>query len=352
LNYGNGNDTITFSPTLTAPEVTSESDFVLEFGGEFNGSPTWSGNTRKTALLNVKVENVNNNPVIDEISPETLEVEVDNNGDTYDLPVEVDLSDADGDTMDVAFEISNDDFETILQTQMYSEQDISSPVRHTFVGLEPGTYAWRVLADESAVDDYCVGYANEASANLITVSETSEDILITEPPAPEPEPEVEPEPEPDVEESPFTATIIGTVFSDDNGNGSQDSNELGLQNITVYAEFNEVSSTNTDVSEGKQRVTAETNEKGVFELRVPPGRVKVIVDQNDPDIPLGSVVTAGALEREFDVVEGVNNVDTGFNVPRLEETSAKIFGIITVGGILAFASSRVRKMKFRPNPKW
>lgn len=78
----------------------------------------------------------------------------------------------------------------------------------------------------------------------------------------------------------------------------------------------------------------------------------MIVDENDPDIPAGSVVTAGALEREFDVVEGVNNVDTGFNVPQLEETSAKIFGIITVGGIIAFVSRRIHKLKFRPNPKF
>lgn len=120
LDYGNGNDTITWSPTLTAPEVTSESDFVFEFGGRFDGSMTWSGNSRKTALLNVKVENVNNNPVIEGISPETLEVEVDNNGDTYNLPVEVDLSDADGDTMDVVFEISTDNFETITQSQTYT----------------------------------------------------------------------------------------------------------------------------------------------------------------------------------------------------------------------------------------
>lgn len=343
LNHGNGNDTITFSPTLTAPEVTSESDFVFEFGGEFNGSPTWSGNTRKTAQLNVKVENVNNNPVIDAISPESLEYEVDNIGDTYNLPVEVSLSDADGDTMDVIFELSNDDFATVLQSQSYVGQDISNPVTHTFTNLEADTYTWRVRADESVVDDYCVGYSNESSASLITVSDTSGEISITEPPAPEPEPEVE--------TNPFTARVIGTVYSDDNGNGAQDANERGLPNVTVFAEFDKISASNESVPEGKQRVESETNDQGVFELNVPPGKVRIIIDKDDPDIPAGSVVTAGALEREFDVVEGVNNVDTGFNVPRLEETSAKIFGVVAIGGVMAFASQRIRSMKFRPKPR-
>ncbi len=102
--------------------------------------------------------------------------------------------------------------------------------------------------------------------------------------------------------------VIGVVFVDTNGNGSQDPGELGIPNIDVVL---------TDVN-GVTR-TVQTNATGNYTfLNIPAGAATVDVITTDPDFPAQHVQTAGTDPSPVNVVSGgtvagANPADAGFD---------------------------------------
>ncbi|BCU77641.1 SdrD B-like domain-containing protein [Luteolibacter sp. LG18] len=93
----------------------------------------------------------------------------------------------------------------------------------------------------------------------------------------------------------FPGTLSGHLFSDTNGNGVEDPGEPGLANISVLI---------TDSLGNTQTVVTGSN--GNWTATVPPGSTVVDIDNNDPDLPAGSVRTAGVDPVTVTAVSGQN----------------------------------------------
>ncbi len=90
-------------------------------------------------------------------------------------------------------------------------------------------------------------------------------------------------------------SISGHLFTDVNGNGSEDSGEPGLAGVDIRI---------TDSSGNVQTVT--TDSSGNWVASVPPGGTLVDIDDNDPQIPTGAVRTAGADPVTVIAIAGVD----------------------------------------------
>ena len=102
------------------------------------------------------------------------------------------------------------------------------------------------------------------------------------------------------------ATVSGSLYIDENGNGIQDPGEADLANVDVII---------TDVNGDMQTVTTDSN--GDWTATVPPGTVTVDIDENDPQFPSGSEQTEG---NDPTIVTAVAGMDTdsgndGFFLP-------------------------------------
>ena len=76
--------------------------------------------------------------------------------------------------------------------------------------------------------------------------------------------------------------ICGTLYFDNNSNGTQDPNEQGMVDVDVLV---------TDVDGFSQTVTTDSD--GVWCVTVPEGLTTILIDENDPDYPSGSAQTEG-----------------------------------------------------------
>lgn len=106
------------------------------------------------------------------------------------------------------------------------------------------------------------------------------------------------------------ANLTGHLYIDSNGNGSEDSGEPGLANVTV---------TITD-SLGVVR-TVSTNASGNWSVSVPPGSTTVDVDQSDPDFPAGGTLSQGSDPVTITAVPGTN--------PVVGPIGYRILGVVT-----------------------
>ncbi|MBX2885744.1 MAG: cadherin-like domain-containing protein [Granulosicoccus sp.] len=92
-----------------------------------------------------------------------------------------------------------------------------------------------------------------------------------------------------------SSTANGSAFADVNSNGIRDEGEAGLPNVslTLYNDTN----ANGILDEGDQQVGPEfmTNTGGDFQIAgIPAGQYFLQVDENDPDLPPGAVLSDGS----------------------------------------------------------
>ena len=108
-----------------------------------------------------------------------------------------------------------------------------------------------------------------------------------------------------------SGTILGRVYIDTNGNGTQDSGEPGIPNLDVLI---------TDSSSIQQTVTTDSN--GNWSAVVPPGTATVDIVNGDPQYPTGFTQTEGTDPSTVVAVSAstVNAGNDGFYQP------APIFG--------------------------
>jgi protocatechuate 3,4-dioxygenase beta subunit len=126
----------------------------------------------------------------------------------------------------------------------------SSTGAYTFSGLAPGTYRVReVLASGDKFTNPTAGYFDVTVASGAKV--TGENFGITGP-----------------------LTLSGTVFSDTNSNGKQDSGEAGLSGWTVYVDLNKdgkfESSENNKTTASNGTYSFVSLKAGTYEIRVVP----------------------------------------------------------------------------------
>jgi len=308
----------TWRPIFNINSVTqSENIFVNLDAKFFNEEYQYS--ISKLGQLQIRVENTNTDPYINNLAPISEEYTIEEN-ETIDLPVSVNIVDEDSDLLDVTFEISQDNFNTIEQSFVYNNVSSLEPIPHIFTNLGEGEYTWRVTSQESQLQNYCVGYENELSPSPLTIQSQSDEIKISIA-------QSDPDPDPDPSS---TVTVTGIIYSDNNRNGKQDPDEKGLPNITVFASSQSILA-ETNIPNGfekilsfltpsvkasdLQRVENVTDKDGVFTFfELPPGEITITIDQNDPDIPAGSVLTEGYFERKLIVLQGKVSTNTGFTL--------------------------------------
>ena len=120
-----------------------------------------------------------------------------------------------------------------------------------------------------------------------------------------------------VPSSEITIDLNGIVYFDANGNGTQDDDEEGITNVEV------------EIIDGiGVQWQVFTDEDGVFSVTVAAGEINVLVDENSPEIPVGSVLTEGTnpLETLIFPVDNPFIGSYGFFTP--EETETTISGIV------------------------
>ena len=91
------------------------------------------------------------------------------------------------------------------------------------------------------------------------------------------------------------ATVTGHLYSDTNGNGTQDSGESNLDNVNVVI-------TNSNGSSQ----TVVTNASGNYTASVPPGATTANVDETDPQLPAGSIRTEGTDPTTITAIAGAS----------------------------------------------
>lgn len=298
VSYINGFDICTVELTATARQY-----FGSSIWGEFSPGDMIVSNTDVQESFDIRVEHVNTPPTIS-AAPPTVTTEVTG---TVDVDVSATVNDEEGNEVDIIFELSDDDFATILQTQTYSGIDLTPGddfvQSHTFTALSVGAYNWRVRAVEtgSDVEGACIGEAFEDPPISYESDQPVATITLS------------------------SATIItGYVFVDTNSNGVFDSGELPAPNVTVFV---------TD-GDGQQSVVSDST--GFFSAGVLPGSVTVEVDENDPDIPENYLsqgpVTITAVEGESNETELPLTTLASSGVDLF--TSALFFGVAIIGLIL------------------
>jgi large repetitive protein len=104
------------------------------------------------------------------------------------------------------------------------------------------------------------------------------------------------------------ATVIGHLYLDTNGNGTQDSGEADLANVDVII---------TDSLSNTR--TVSTNGDGDWTATVPPGSTSANVDETDPQFPTGVTQTEGTDPTTFTAVAGssVNGGIDGYFLPAI-----------------------------------
>ena len=96
-----------------------------------------------------------------------------------------------------------------------------------------------------------------------------------------------------------SASVIGHVYLDSNGNGVQDGGEPDVPNLTV-----EITNSNGDL------LTVVTDANGDYIASVPSGTTQVKLDESDPDYPTGFIQTDGVDPNSVTAVAGTT-VDAG-----------------------------------------
>lgn len=149
------------SPILTT--LTFDGDFIAQTGGGQNRNLT------HLVQANVRMEHINTGPTLSNLSPTSYNQVL--SGSTINLPVSAYYADNENNHSNVIFELSNDNFSTILQTETFSAVSSGTTLNKTFTNLGVGSYQWRVRAAETDALGNCIGYPNQdPPINLSTIA--------------------------------------------------------------------------------------------------------------------------------------------------------------------------------------
>ena len=121
---------------------------------------------------------------------------------------------------------------------------------------------------------------------------------------------------------PANGTIEGVVYDDVNGNGVQDAGEPGLGGVDVVV---------TDVNGDTQTVTTDAD--GNYTVSVPAG--DTVVDIDDTTLPDGAVQTEGTDPTTVTAVAGdtVTEEDNGYNIPTNGTVEGHVYNDLNGNGM-------------------
>ncbi len=110
----------------------------------------------------------------------------------------------------------------------------------------------------------------------------------------------------DFSQSENQGAVSGIVYFDENGNGTQDATEEGIENIDVTLEDENGIITNLT-----------TGINGQFSSIVEAGNVSISINENDPDFPIGAIQTEGVNPNIVIVTAGntTNSGSYGYFIP-------------------------------------
>lgn len=301
--------------TLPVKVTTSYAQYDPGFGGFWYGIDPIEEYEK-----NIYVDHINQQPVL-ELLPALYTAEV-QEGELQDVFVTADVSDVEGNYVDVIFELATDSsFTTIFTSKSgtYNVQALPSgtQVEHTFSQIPAAQYNWRVRVTETDGVQACHGYPNaDPPIDFFSMDERQIILTTAADPTPTPtalpEPTATPVPDPTATNTPGpTATpdpdapnnetrIEVHLFRDDDLDGEHDAGtEPNLANITVWV---------TDSSGNTQEY--ETDDNGRFTANVQSGQVTIEVDQSDPDLPEGGWITTTSNGGSNPQYVSVNETET------------------------------------------
>ncbi|NEV93599.1 hypothetical protein G3567_05460 [Psychroflexus sp. YR1-1] len=105
-----------------------------------------------------------------------------------------------------------------------------------------------------------------------------------------------------------SAVLSGIVYFDTNGNATQDAGESGIADVSV-----QITTALADV------IDLVTDANGSWSSRVPEGSTQSLIDENDPDFPIGSSQTEGTNPTTTQIVnaQAAEEVDGFFDTGNL-----------------------------------
>ncbi len=158
---------------VTAPTIpfsSSPTNVAANLNGDFN-YPVFTHQIQHNVTANIRAEHVNTAPNLTNLQPQSVNQSLVSSTQTVNIPVSADYSDAESNHSNITFELTKDNFATILQTVTIPAVASGTTVSHTFTALGEGNYNWRVSAIETDALGNCIGYVNADPA--INLSFTS-----------------------------------------------------------------------------------------------------------------------------------------------------------------------------------
>ncbi|MBA3679083.1 hypothetical protein H0W80_02745 [Candidatus Saccharibacteria bacterium] len=141
------------------PFVSSPTIVAANLNGDFN-YPDSTYQISHNVTANIQAEHVNTAPNLSNLLPQSVNQALTSANQTVNMSVTADYSDAENNHSNVTFELTNDNFTTILQSVTLPAVASGTTVSHTFTGLGVGNYNWRVSAVETDALGNCTGYVN------------------------------------------------------------------------------------------------------------------------------------------------------------------------------------------------
>ena len=236
---------------------------------DWNGS-VWASDTdpSKETNFTIYADHANSPPTLGSISA-TYSATIATPSTLTDVPVSVSFNDTESNHMNVAVQLSTDNFSTILQTHTFSTATAGATLNWTFANLAAGTYKWRAVATETDAIGTCQGYSNELVGINLGTTSPSIDIDLISP-----------------------VNIVGTVFIDTNGNGVQDIGEVGYPGATINLSGAGTGSTSSGTL-GDYAFTDNPVGNYTVTLTVPNGYIATTTNPVDTNLTQDSTINFG-----------------------------------------------------------
>lgn len=159
-DFNRDNYQLNLTAPASIPFVSSPVLTTVDIDGDFN-TTVGNRNLSHDVQANVRMEHVNTGPTLSNLSPLNHNQVLASSGTTINLPVSVVYNDNENNQANLVFELSSDNFSTILQTQNVNGVASGATAGTSFTSLGVGQYQWRVSATETNASGNCIGYANE-----------------------------------------------------------------------------------------------------------------------------------------------------------------------------------------------
>lgn len=148
------------SPTIVASRLDGDFNFPSYGIRNLNDGINNGGAPPHNVIANIRAEHVNTAPSLTNLLPQAINQTLSGANQTVNIPASVNYNDAENNHSNVTFELSNDNFTTIMQSFTAPAVASGTTVNHTFTNLGLGSYRWRVSATETDAQGNCIGYPN------------------------------------------------------------------------------------------------------------------------------------------------------------------------------------------------